>query len=97
MNEWHMLQFKQYFLCVTMRILFVWGEKGRWNASVLAQKAQVGKRVPLSCTSNEVLLLLLREHCALGGVDSALLAASFRAQTVTPRKPRRAAIGYAHS
>jgi hypothetical protein len=32
-------------------MLFVWGEKGRWNASVLAQKAQVGKRVPLSCTS----------------------------------------------
>jgi hypothetical protein len=28
------------------------GEKGRWNASVLAQKAQVGKRVPLSCTSH---------------------------------------------
>jgi hypothetical protein len=27
-------------------MLFVWGKKGRWDASVLAQKAQVGKRVP---------------------------------------------------
>jgi hypothetical protein len=33
-------------------MLFVWGGKGRWNASVLTQKAQVGKRVPLSCTSH---------------------------------------------
>jgi hypothetical protein len=33
-------------------MLFVWGKKGRWNASVLAQKAQVGKRVPLSCASH---------------------------------------------
>jgi hypothetical protein len=29
-------------------MVFVWGKKGRWNAAVLAQKAQVGKRVPLS-------------------------------------------------
>jgi hypothetical protein len=27
-------------------------ERGRWNASVLAQKAQAGKLVPLSCTSH---------------------------------------------
>jgi hypothetical protein len=33
-------------------MLFVWGKKGRWSASVLAQKAQVGKRAPLSCTSH---------------------------------------------
>jgi hypothetical protein len=33
-------------------MLFVWGKKGSRNASVLAQKAQVGKRVPLSCTSH---------------------------------------------
>jgi hypothetical protein len=32
-------------------VLFVWGEKGRWDASVLAQNAQGGKPAPLSCTS----------------------------------------------
>jgi hypothetical protein len=31
-------------------MLFVWGGKGRRHASVLAQKAQAGKRVPLSNT-----------------------------------------------
>jgi hypothetical protein len=31
-------------------MLFVWGEEGRWSAPVLAQKAQAGKRAPLSCT-----------------------------------------------
>jgi hypothetical protein len=33
-------------------MLFCVGGKGRWNASVLAQKAQVGTRVPPSCTSH---------------------------------------------
>jgi hypothetical protein len=35
-----------------MRHVVCVGEKGWWNASVLAQKARVGKRVPLSCTSH---------------------------------------------
>jgi hypothetical protein len=33
-------------------LLFRVGGKGRWNASVLAQKAQVGTRVPPSCASH---------------------------------------------
>jgi hypothetical protein len=36
-------------------MLFVWGKKGRWNASELAQKAQVGKRVPLQAGAMVVL------------------------------------------
>jgi hypothetical protein len=35
-------------------VLLVWGKKGRWNASVLAQRAQAGKRAPLSCTSHRI-------------------------------------------
>jgi hypothetical protein len=34
-------------------MLLVREKKGRWIASVLAQKAQVGKRVLLSCTSHK--------------------------------------------
>jgi hypothetical protein len=36
------------FLCVIMRHVVTWGAKRRWNTSVLAQKAQVGQRVPHS-------------------------------------------------
>jgi hypothetical protein len=39
-------------ISVIMRHVVCVGGKGKWNASVLAQKAQVGRRVPLSCTSH---------------------------------------------
>jgi hypothetical protein len=92
-----------------MRHVVCVGEQGRRNASVLAQKAQVGKRVPLSCTSHRTsaaqvvggisvgsmrVKQLKAEQAALTGLGVALVLLLLIALTAGYRCARTTTFGY---